>query len=107
MVIGYTQKGEDGRPVGVPKKKREGALTFDNGGCRRFQCQWGFPRRTCQYDGQSCILLKVMFVAGRQAVSVSSCTNNNLYLTKANICREDEAAVLHLDPSSVVHSDKR
>ncbi len=34
-------------------------------------------------------------------------SNNNVYLTKANICREDKAAVLHLDPSSAGHSDKR
>jgi hypothetical protein len=51
-------------------------------------------------------LLKTMFVVGRQAVRVSSCTNNNVYLTKANICREDKAAVLDLDPSSVGHSGK-
>jgi hypothetical protein len=49
--------------------------------------------------------LNIMF--GRQAVNVSSCTNNNVYLTKASICREDKAAMLHLDPSSVRHSDKR
>jgi hypothetical protein len=52
------------------------------------------------------VLLNIMFVVGRQAVNVSSCTNNNL-LSKANICREGKAAVLHLDPSSVGHSDKR
>ncbi len=32
---------------------------------------------------------------------------NNVYLSKANICSEDKAAMLHLDPSSVGHSDKR
>ncbi len=48
-----------------------------------------------------------MFVVGRQAVNVSSYTNNSVYLTKANICREDKAVMLHLDPSSVGHSDKR
>ena len=91
----------------MPKKKREGGLTFDNGGCRQFQCQWDFPRRTCQYDGQSYVLLNMMFVAGRQAVNVSSCAKNNLYPTKGNICREDKAAMLHLDPSSVGHPYKR
>jgi hypothetical protein len=53
------------------------------------------------------VLLNIMFVVGMQAVNVSSCTNNNVYLTKAKVCREDKAAVLHLDPSSVGHSDKR
>ncbi len=94
--------------MGGPKKKREGALTFDNCDCgRQLQCQWGFPRRTCPYDRQSCVLLNIVFVVGRQALSVSSCTNNNLYLIKAIICREDKAAMLHLEPSSVGHSDKR
>ena len=96
------------RPVGGSQKKRKGALTFDNYDCgRQFQCHLGFPRRTCPYDRQSCVLLNIMFVVGRQAASVSSCTNNNVYLTKANICREYKAAILHLDPSSVGHSDKR
>ncbi len=95
------------KAVGGPKKKREGMLTFDNAGCRQFQCQWGFPRRTCPNDCQSCVLLNIMFVVGRQAVNVSSCTNINLYLTQANICREDKAAMLHLEPSSVGHLDKR
>jgi hypothetical protein len=35
------------------------------------------------------------------------CANNNLCLSKTNICREDKAAMLHLEPSSVGHSDKR
>ncbi len=97
-----------GRQVGGSQKKREGALTFDNYDCgRQFQCHGSFPRRTCPYDRQSCVLLSIMFVIERQAVNVSSCTNNNVYLTKANICREDKAAMLHLDPSSVRHSDKR
>ena len=58
-----------------------GALTFDNYDCgRQSLCQWGFPWHTFPYDRQSCVL----FVVGRQAVNVSSCTNNNVYLTKAN-----------------------
>jgi hypothetical protein len=92
--------------VGGPKKKREVALTFDNGGRTQFQYQWGFPRRTCPYDRQSCVLLNIMFVVERQAVSVSSCASKNLYLSKANICREDKVDILHLDPSAG-HSDKR
>ncbi len=93
--------------MGVPKKKREGALTFDN--ChRQFQCRWHFPRRTSPYDGQSYVLLNIAFVVGRQAVSVSSCTKNDLHLTKATTRREDKAAMmLHLNSSSVGHSDKR
>ncbi len=59
-------------------------LTFDNGHCRQFQCRWGFPRRTCPYAHQSCVLLNVVVVVGRQAVNVSSsCTSNNLHLSKS------------------------
>ncbi len=80
--------------MGEPKKMREGGLTFDNGRYRQFQCQWGFPRRTCPYDHQSCILLNIVFVVGRQAVNVSSCcTSNNLYLSKHMRRREDKAAL--------------
>jgi hypothetical protein len=94
--------------VGGSQKKRKGALTFDNYDCgRQFQCHWDFPWRTFPYDRQSCVSLTIMFVVGKQVVNVSSCINNNLYLTKANICREDKAAMLHLEPSSVGHSDKR
>ncbi len=50
---------------------------------------------------------KTVFVVGRHTVKVSICTNNNVYLSKANISREDKAAMLHLDPSSVGHPDKR
>ncbi len=95
------------RPVSRTKKKREGALTFDNAGCIQFQCQWGFPRRTCPYDRQNCGLFNIIFVVGRQAMNVSSCSNNNLYLTKANICREDKKAMPHLESPSVGHSDNR
>ncbi len=92
----------------MAQKKREGALTFDNYDCgRQFQRHWIFPRRTCPYDRQSCVLLISCSVVGRHAVIVNSCANNNVYLTKANICREDKATMLHLDPSSVGHPDKR
>ncbi len=97
----------EGRWMG-PRRRGKGALTFDNYDCgRQFQCHCGFPRRNCPYDRQSCVLLNIMFVVGRQAVNVSSCTNKNLHQSKANICREDKASMLHLDPSSVRHSDKR
>jgi hypothetical protein len=61
--------------MGGSQKKREGALTFDNYDCgRQFQRQLGFPRRTCSYDRQSCVLFNIVFVVERQAVNVSSCT---------------------------------
>jgi hypothetical protein len=100
-------KSKDGRPVVSPEKKKEGALTFDNGGYRQFQCQWGFPRCNFPYDRQSCDLLNIMFVVGTQAVSVSSRNKKNPYLSKANTSRENKAAMLHLEPSLVGHSDKR
>jgi hypothetical protein len=53
------------------------------------------------------VLLNSMFVVGRKAVNVSGCTNDYVYLTKAKIRREGKAALLHLDPSSVGHPDKR
>ncbi len=54
-----------------------------------------------------CLVEDRVLLSERQAVSVSSCTSNNLYLAKANICREDKAVMLHLELSSVGHSDKR
>ncbi len=69
--------------MGGSQKKRENALTFDNYDCdRQFQCHWGFPRRIYPYDRQSCVLLNIVYVVGRQVVNVRSSTDNNVYLTK-------------------------
>ncbi len=73
--LGRHKKAKDGRPVGGPNKKRGDGLTFDNGGRRQFQCRGGFQGHTCLYDRWSCVLLNIMFVVGRQAVSGSNCIN--------------------------------
>ena len=80
------QSWKAGGCVPEEAKREVAALTSDNYDCgRQSQCHWSFPRRTCPSDRQSCVLLNIVFVIGRrQAVNVSSCTNNNVYLNKAN-----------------------